>query len=75
LATRFLNQPWAGAAHTMLAIVLCGILTYGFNPILLQPPMAYLLWTSLGMLLGLSLAPAVVGVPAVSKDRGDRHAE
>jgi O-antigen ligase len=64
LATRFLEQPWAGPAHTMLAIVLCGVLTYGFNPILLQPPMAYLLWVSLGMLLGLSLAPSVVRISA-----------
>ncbi|HZF26450.1 MAG TPA: O-antigen ligase family protein [Steroidobacteraceae bacterium] len=67
LATKFIDQPWAGAAHTLMAIVLCGILTYGFNPILLQPPMAYLLWISLGMLLGLSLAPSVV---RLSGDRG-----
>jgi O-antigen ligase len=75
LATRFLNQPWAGAAHTMMAIVLCGILTYGFNPILLQPPMAYLLWISLGMLLGLSLAPAVVEVSATAADREGHRVE
>jgi hypothetical protein len=32
-----------------------GIITYTFNPILLQPSMAYLVWTNLGLLAGLAL--------------------
>jgi len=31
------------------------VLTYAFNPILLQPALAYLLWTNVGLLVGLSL--------------------
>jgi hypothetical protein len=32
-----------------------GVFTYAFNPILLQPSISYLLWTNLGLLLGLSM--------------------
>ena len=52
---------------------LTGILVYAFNPILLQPVKALLLWAQLGMLLGIALhrgstapvpAPAKTGVRA-----------
>ena len=42
-------------AHTLACMNLCGILVYIFNPIMLQPAKALILWTSMGLLLGLSL--------------------
>jgi O-antigen ligase len=51
----FLDHRWAPYAHALALMSLAGIVTYAFNPILLQPAMAYLLWTNLGLLLGLSL--------------------
>lgn len=51
----FLDHRWAPYAHALALMSLAGIITYAFNPILLQPAMAYLLWTNLGLLLGLSL--------------------
>jgi O-antigen ligase len=55
LSPRFLDSAWAPYAHTLGLMSLAGIITYAFNPVLLQPGMAYLLWTNLGLLLGLSL--------------------
>jgi O-antigen ligase len=55
LRSRHLAHPWAPYAHALALMSLAGIVTYAFNPILLQPSMAYLLWTNLGLLLGLSL--------------------
>ena len=54
LAPRFLHYPWAAQAHTFAAISLSAVVTYAFNPILLQPEMAYLVWTTLGFLVGLA---------------------
>ncbi|MGH8641297.1 MAG: hypothetical protein ACRET6_06275, partial [Burkholderiales bacterium] len=45
-----LDQSWAPYAHTLTVMSAAGVVTYAFNPILLQPPMAFLLWTNLGML-------------------------
>ncbi|MDA8107279.1 MAG: hypothetical protein M0015_01450 [Betaproteobacteria bacterium] len=56
LAPRFLGRPEAPYGHALAMISIAGILTYAFNPILLQPPKAFLLWASLGLLLGLALA-------------------
>jgi hypothetical protein len=53
-----LSHPWAPHAHALALMSLAGVVTYAFNPILLQPSMAYLLWTNLGVLLGLSLRAA-----------------
>jgi hypothetical protein len=55
LAREWLNQPWAPHAHVLAAMSLAGIVTYTFNPILLQPALAFLVWTNLGMLVGLAL--------------------
>jgi len=55
LAREWLNQPWAPQAHALAAMSLAAIVTYAFNPILLQPGLAYLVWTNLGMLVGLAL--------------------
>lgn len=46
---------WAAYAHTLIAISLCAIVTYAFNPVVLSPGMAYMLWGSLGVLLGLAI--------------------
>ena len=42
-------------AHAFAGISLCAILVYAFNPILLQPAKALLLWTTLGLLVGVTL--------------------
>lgn len=55
LAPRHLDHAWAPYAHTLALMSLAGVITYAFNPVLLQPGMAYLLWTNLGLLLGLGL--------------------
>jgi O-antigen ligase len=54
LAPRFLQYPWAATAHAFAAISLSAVVVYAFNPILLQPEMAYLVWTTLGFLVGLA---------------------
>jgi hypothetical protein len=53
-----LDRNWAPYAHALAVLSVAGVVTYAFNPILLQPPMAFLLWTSLGMLVGLALRAA-----------------
>lgn len=53
-----LDHGWAPYAHTLAVMSAAGVVTYAFNPILLQPPMAFLLWTNLGMLVGLALRAA-----------------
>ncbi len=54
LAPRFLHYPWSGHAHAFAMISLAAVTVYAFNPILLQPEMAYLTWTTLGFLVGLA---------------------
>ena len=49
------DEAMAQYAHTLALMSFAGVFTYAFNPILLQPPMAYLLWTNLGLLLGLGM--------------------
>ncbi|HKA39375.1 MAG TPA: O-antigen ligase family protein [Burkholderiales bacterium] len=53
-----LDRGWAPCAHALAVMSVAGVVTYTFNPILLQPPMAFLLWTNLGMLVGLALHAA-----------------
>lgn len=43
------------AAHALACMSLTSIVVYAFNPILLQPGKAFLMWSQLGMLLGLAL--------------------
>jgi hypothetical protein len=49
------GHAWYAYGHTLAATSICAVLVYTFNPILLQPSMAYLVWANLGVLLGLSL--------------------
>jgi hypothetical protein len=49
------RDQWAPYGHTLAVLSFAGVFTYAFNPILLQPSMSYLLWSNLGLLLGLSL--------------------
>jgi len=60
LQPEFLERPWAPPAHTLAVMSIAGIITYAFNPILLQPALAYLVWTNLGLLAGLALRMASV---------------
>lgn len=43
------------AAHALACMSLTSIVVYAFNPILLQPAKALLMWSQLGMLLGVAL--------------------
>jgi len=43
------------AAHALACMSLTSIVVYAFNPILLQPAKAFLMWGQLGMLLGVAL--------------------
>lgn len=43
------------AAHALACMSLTSIVVYAFNPILLQPAKALLLWGELGMLIGIAL--------------------
>jgi O-antigen ligase len=54
LAPRFLHSPWAAQAHTFALISISAIIVYAFNPVMLQPELAYLAWTTFGFLVGLA---------------------
>lgn len=55
LRTGTQRHRWAAHAHALAAVSLGGVLTYSFNPVVLTPSMAYLLWGTLGTLLGLAV--------------------
>lgn len=63
------DHPWTPYAHTFAVLSLAGIIVYAFNPILMQPGISYLLWTNLGMLLGLSLRPEAIPAPVIERKR------
>lgn len=49
------THPLAPYAHMMACMSLAAVLVYAFNPILLQPSKALLVWTNLGLLGGIAL--------------------
>lgn len=55
LADRGDRERWA-LAHTLWCMSVAAIPVYIFNPIMLQPAKALVLWSLLGMLVGLSLS-------------------
>jgi hypothetical protein len=63
------DHPWTPYAHTFAVLSLAGIIAYAFNPILTFPGSAYMLWTNLGFLLGLSLRPEAIPAPKVTPPR------
>lgn len=58
-----LGHPGSPAAHALALMSIAAIVDYGFNPILLQPSMAALVWINLGLLFGLSLRARQEGTP------------
>jgi hypothetical protein len=67
LASRFFHYPWSGHAHAFAMISVAAVATYAFNPILLQPELAFLTWTTLGFLVGLAaIDPTAAGRQAAS---------
>jgi O-antigen ligase len=50
-----IDRPEAAYAHALALMSLAAIVVCAINPILLQPQMAALVWSNLGVLLGLSL--------------------
>lgn len=69
LAPRAFGHPWAAYAHALAVLTLAGIITYTVNPILVSPGMAYLLWTNLGLLLGLTLRTNALARPVDLRKR------
>jgi len=56
LQPRLLTSWWTPYAHTLALSSLCALVVYAFNPVITSiPALAYLLWTNLGLLLGLAL--------------------
>ena len=49
------TDDMVAAAHALACMILTGVLVYAFNPILLQPDRALLLWCNTGLLLGMAL--------------------
>ncbi len=60
------------AAHTFACMSFTSIFVYAFNPILLQPARSLLMWSQLGMLLGIALYLAHLAAHEPSK--GEQHA-
>ena len=50
-----ISNRWAHYAHTLIGVSAAGILTYSFNPVLLEPGMAYMAWAAIGLLIGMSV--------------------
>ncbi|MGH9904200.1 MAG: hypothetical protein ACRD8U_01305 [Pyrinomonadaceae bacterium] len=63
------DHPWTPCAHTFAVMSLAGIIAYAFNPVLTSPGNAYMLWTNLGFLLGLSLRPEAAPAPKSASPR------
>lgn len=56
LAVRRLSQPAAPYAHLLAVSALCAIVVIAFNPVLTSvPTVAFMLWTLLGFLIGLTM--------------------
>jgi len=71
LAPRLRGAPEAPYAHALAMISLAAIVTYAVNPILLQPALAFLVWTCLGLLLGVALRRrAAVAVSPQARSSG-----
>ena len=70
LSTRA-NDDRSAAAHTLVCMTLTGVLVYAFNPILLEPDRALLLWASTGILLGMAICHAQGKVPTTRKNTED----
>jgi len=56
LRPALLSDEWAPFAHTLALSSICAVVVYAFNPVLTAiPALSYLLWTNLGLLIGLSV--------------------
>ena len=55
LHPRSISHPLAPYGHMLACSSIAAVLTYAFNPILLQTSKSLLLWTNLGFLIGISL--------------------
>jgi len=49
------NDDMVAAAHALACTTVTGVVVYAFNPILLEPDRALLLWATTGMLLGIAI--------------------
>jgi hypothetical protein len=54
LATR-VKDDIVAAAHALACTTVTGVFVYAFNPILLEPDRALLLWADAGLLLGMAI--------------------
>jgi hypothetical protein len=63
------NDDRAAAAHALACTTLTGVVVYAFNPILLEPDRALLLWAATGMLLGMSICHEQIQTPTTRTTR------
>jgi hypothetical protein len=49
------NDDMVAAAHACTCTTITGVIVYAFNPILLEPDRALLLWATTGLLLGMAI--------------------
>ena len=49
------KDDMVAAAHAFACMTVTGVVVYAFNPILLQPDRALLMWGAVGLLLGMSI--------------------
>jgi O-antigen ligase len=68
LRPRYRAHRLAPYGHALVCMSVAGVLTYAFNPIILQPAKSLLLWANLGFLVGISLMIKQEGLKNASGD-------
>ena len=67
------SSDMSAAAHTLACTTLTGIIVYLFNPILLEPDRALLLWSTTGMLLGMAIRNEQIPNPSTGTHRDEKR--
>ena len=67
------NSDMSAAAHALACTTLTGIVVYSFNPILLEPDRALLLWSTTGMLLGMAIRHEQIPNPSTGTLRDEKR--
>lgn len=55
LSPKLQPTPYLPYAHALSAMSLAAVMAYAFNPLLLEPDKAFMVWFPLGLLLGIGL--------------------
>ena len=67
------NSELVAIAHTLACSMLTGVVVYAFNPILLEPDRALLLWSTTGMLLGMAICHKQITNLSTRKTRDEKR--